>query len=870
MKIVEASVLTGPSLHANQPVMIVIVDPGPLAGWTVGRLDAERRRQLEGLLPDLPVAALAPDIALPDFYVHLLTTLQRAAGCLNVSASWHPVSESRQYRVTAEHETGLVALQAARVGAGLVNWLVPPGTALDADVRTGFDPALVIRRFIENSRAHRLDQTTEALVQEAVRRDIPWFRPHDHDRLVQLGQGVRQIRIRETITGRTPALAVSIARSKWRTHRLLTDSGLPATRQTVVYGPEQAVRAAESLGYPVVVKPDDRGGSLAVSVGLKTPGEVAAAFQKAREASATVLVEAVVPGENHRLLVVNGRLVAAASRQPAQVVGDGRRTVEQLVEELNRDPRRGAGFAALLVRVELDAEADRMLTAAGLGRKSVPAAGQQVVLRSAASISAGGTSVDVTGEVHPDNRVAAERAARLVGLDVAGVDFVTPDIRRSWRDVGGAILEVNPSPGLRPHWNAEGSPDVTAAVMDAIAPPGTRTRIPVAAITGTNGKTTTTLLTAHILGLDGRVVGTATTTGVRIGADAVAWGDRAGGRGCQMVLMDPGVDAAVLEFARRGLIRRGLVFDWCDVGAVLNIGTDHVGMDGIATVEDLARVKRLVVAHARHMAVLNADDRLCVQLADGLTARQTCYVSFGPDNPVVRRHVAAGRPAVWLDEAGEPTIVFHDGASPCAVIAVADVPITLGGAARHNIQNAMFATAIALGLGEPLASVRAGLRSFVSAPATNPGRFNLHDRLPFRVVVEFAHNAEAMQAMARFARALDVRGRRAVVLWSQGNRVDSHYTALANAAAGGFDRFVCTEPPDPRGRPPGEISRRLADGLRAAGVAEERIATVPDEDQAVARILAGAEAGDLVLICCCDAERAWRQITAFELGRRVS
>jgi cyanophycin synthetase len=336
-----------------------------------------------------------------------------------------------------------------------------------------------------------------------------------------------------------------------------------------------------------------------------------------------------------------------------------------------------------------------------------------------------------------------------------------------------------------------------------------------------------------------------------------------------MVLLDPLVEAAVLEHARRGLIRRGLVFDWCDVGAVLNVGSDHVGMDGIATIEDLAKVKRLVVAHARRMAVLNADDRLCVQLADGLTAKELCYVSLVADHPLVRRHVDAGHPAVWLAETGVPTIVLHDGSASFALCPVADIPIAMGGAARHNIQNAMFAAAIAFGLGEGLATIRAGLRTFVSDTTTNPGRFNSYDRLPFRVMVEFAHNAEAMQAAARFVRGLDVRGRRFAVLWSHGNRLDSHYPALSRAAAGGFDRFVCTEPPDPRGRSPGDIAQRLAAGLREAGVGDERIAIVPNEEEAVARALTEACAGDFVLICCSDSERAWRQITSFQLGAEI-
>lgn len=856
---------SGPNPYGRWPVIACRIELGPIAGQPLASLKPGFLAQLlrwvpamaGGAEPHAYVEALRsrPGASLVDVVADLATGLQRAAGAAirdgEVRPTRHPGTFDALYGY-AVADTGLRAWRTAFALIAVALATDPTGSETD--------PMKILRDFDRAARQSALDLTTAALVGEAERRGIPWVRPSELDRIVVFGQGCRQMRMRETITGQTSSLACSIARSKAVTNRILRDLGLPATRQLLVTSVPEAVRAARQIGYPVVVKPVDRGKGINVTVGIGDDAGVRAAAQKVLRGGSAALVEAVVPGDDHRLLVVKGKLVAAAQRLPGRVVGDGVHSIAELVAAVNRDPERGVGFSKRFVRLQFDDEAHRQLRVAGLVPGSVPARGRIVPLRGTANISTGGTAVDRTPVVHPDNRMAAERAARAVGLDIAGVDFITPDISRSWREVGGAICEVNPSPGLRPHWVSQDSPDATVAVMDAVYAPGDDGRIPIATVTGTNGKTTTTLLVAHILGLDGRVVGAATTDGVRIGGQQVAWGDYAGANGARIVLADASVQAAVLEFARRGLIYKGLTVDAYEVGAVLNVGSDHVGMDDIATVGEMAGLKRLVAAHARRLAVLNADDPLCVGMVPGLGAERVGYVSLDSGNPVVASHVAAGGLAVWFD--GD-RLLLHDGDTTQPLVDIIDIPIAVHGAARHNVQNAAFAALIAWGLGEHPDAIRRGLASFVSDPASNPGRCNLVEGLPFPVLIEFAHNAEAVAATAAFAARMAVPGRRIVVLWSHGNRCDEHYARVGQAAADAFDLFICTEPADTRGRPKQEIANRLGAGLRAAGVADSRIRVIPQEEEAVAAALAAAMPGDLVVICCKEYRRACEQVAAF-------
>ncbi len=480
-------------------------------------------------------------------------------------------------------------------------------------------------------------------------------------------------------------------------------------KQKLVYGEREAVRAAERIGSPVVVRPLNANHGRGVSIRLMDREQVETAFRHALEHGRTVIVEGFIEGFDHRMLVVDGELIAVAQRLPGHVVGDGESTIEDLVEAVNADPRRGIGHEKVLTRLTFDHQAERLLELRGYTRRSVPPKGERVFLRSTGNLSTGGTAVDQTDVVHPDNREMAVRAAKAIGLDVAGVDFLTNDITKSYKQTRGAICEVNAAPGFRMHVApSEGEPrDAAGPVMDMLFPPGTPSRIPIAAITGTNGKTTCARMAAHIHKLAGGHVG------VYIDGHRTVEGDMTGPIAARMVSRDPSVDVAVLETARGGLLRAGLGYRKCSVGAVLNVAADHLGLRGVNTIEELANVKRVVMEVALDVAVLNADDALCLRMADHTEASRVCYVTMNPRHPLVKEHIRAGGYAVVLETAINGQIItLYDRGSHLPLLWTHQIPATLDGRAMHNVQNAMFAAATTYAMSVRLEDIRHGLQTF--------------------------------------------------------------------------------------------------------------------------------------------------------------
>jgi cyanophycin synthetase len=583
-------------------------------------------------------------------------------------------------------------------------------------------------------------------VRAAEARDIPWMRLNDYS-LIQLGHGKYQQRIQATVTSNTRHIAVEIASDKEETNRILGELGLPVPKQMLARSPEGAERAAERLGYPVVVKPLDANHGRGVSLDLKTGAEVRAAFEKAREHARTAVVENFITGFDHRMLVVNGELIAVAKRVPGHVVGDGERTIEQLVAVVNSDPRRGIGHEKVLTRLELDAQAETMMAKKGVTKDTVLPRGELLFLRGTGNLSTGGTAIDLTDVVHPDNRDMAVRAAKAIGLDVCGVDFITPDISQSYRDIGGGICELNAAPGFRMHVApTEGTPrDVAGPVMDMLFPRGSPSKIPIAAITGTNGKTTTSRMLAHIQKMAGHTVGLTTTDGVYIDGERTVAGDMTGPQSAQMVLRDPNVDLAVLETARGGLLRAGLGYRSCNVGAVLNVAADHLGLAGIDTLEQLAEVKRIVIEVARDCAVLNADDPLCLQMGDHTKATRIAWVTMNPRQELVKQHIRAGGLAAVLEEGinGQMITLFDKGAH-MPLLWTHLVPATIEGKAMHNVQNALFAAVMAYAMGVKIENIRQGLRTFDTSYFQVPGRTNVFDEHPFKVLFDYGHNPPAV------------------------------------------------------------------------------------------------------------------------------
>jgi cyanophycin synthetase len=870
-------------LYAHFPVIRLELDLGALEAWPTGRLGPEFVDALVAAVPGLAEHGCSyrtpgglirrmkegEGTWLGHVLEHVAIELQNMAG-EDVTFGKTRSIDGRPgvYTVVYEYVQREEGIEAGELALRLLCSLLP------ADVRAQLDGDAVPAEwdwpeardtFIRYAQRRALGPSTSSLVKAAEARGIPWLRLNEQS-LVQLGHGKYQQRIQATVTGRTPHIAVELASDKEETNKILVSLGLPAPRQELVQSEAGAVRAARRIGYPVVTKPYNGNHGRGISIRLTTEEEVIAGFNKAKEISRSVIVETYLEGDDHRLLVVNGELVAATRRTPGHVVGDGVHTIRELVAIVNQDPRRGVGHEKVLTRIELDAQAEMMMARAGVDADSVPEPDRVIYLRSTANLSTGGTATDVTDIIHPDNRDMAVRAIRAIGLDVGGVDFLTTNIAESYKSIGGGICEVNAAPGFRMHVApSEGKPrDVAGPVIDMLFPPGTPSRVPIAAITGTNGKTTTSRMLAHIAKMAGFTPGLTTTDGVYIDGQRTVEGDMTGPVSARMVLADPMIDFAVLETARGGLLRAGMGVSEVDVGAVLNVQSDHLGMKGIDTLEQLGEVKRIVVEVARDCAVLNADDPNVLKMGGYTDARVICYVTMNPSHGLVREHIRAGGRACAL-EAGVngQMITLYDKGSHIPLLWTHLIPATLEGRALHNVQNAMFAAAMAFSLGIKLDAIRQGLRTFDTTFFQAPGRMNVFNEHPFKVLLDYGHNAHAVGTMAELAQRLDVQGRRIVVLAGPGDRRDEDLHAIAKAVAGKFDHYICRRDDDLRRRAADEVPKIMAGVLQAEGVAENAVSIIPDEQEAIESALKMAQSGDLLLVFADALTRSWKQITKF-------
>ncbi|WP_334178985.1 cyanophycin synthetase [Pseudoxanthomonas sp.] len=880
MRILERSVYVGPSQHAHFPVIRLLLDLGELEQWPTARLGPGF---IDGLVAAVPsLAEHGCSYREPGGFLrrmregegtwlghvleHVAIELQNIAG-EDVTFGKTRSVDGRPgiYTVVYEYAQREEGIAAGELALRLLCSLMPEGIRPAGSVPADWAWEEARDDFIRYAQKRALGPSTASLVRAAEERGIPWLRLNNQS-LIQFGHGKYQQRIQATVTGKTPHISVELASDKEETNKILGSLGLPVPRQHLVTSQSEAVRAAQRLGGPVVLKPYNGNHGRGITINISGDDEIRAAFDAAREHSRSVIVETFQEGADHRLLVVNGELIAATRRTPGHVVGDGRKTITELVEIVNQDPRRGVGHEKVLTRLELDREANLMMERVGYTADSVPKEGEVVFLRSTANLSTGGTATDVTDVIHPDNRDMAVRAVRAIGLDVGGVDFISPNIAESYKNIGGAICEVNAAPGFRMHVApSEGTPrDAAGPVIDMLFPPGTPSRVPIAAVTGTNGKTTTARMLAHITKMAGYTPGLTTTDGVYIDGQRTVEGDMTGPVSARMVLSDPHVDLAVLETARGGLLRAGMGVPEVDVGAVINIAADHLGLKGIDTLEQLAEIKRIVVEVARDCAVLNADDVNVLKMSGYTDAKTICYVTMNPSHALVREHIRAGGRACAL-EAGVNghMVTLYDKGSHIPLMWTHLIPATLEGRALHNVQNAMFAAAMAFSLGIKLDAIRHGLRTFDTTFFQAPGRMNVYDEHPFKVVMDYAHNAHAVGMMADLAQRLEVAGRRIVVVAAPGDRRDEDIQDIARAVAGRFDHYVVKRDDSLRGRDGDEVPRIIARALQAAGVAETAIEQIPDEQQAIDAALRMGRPGDLLLVFADALARSWKQITKF-------
>ena len=886
MKIVSTDVYVGPNIYAHFPVIRHVLDLGELEDWPTGRLGSDFIDPMLELLPGLQdhgcsyrepggfVRRLTDDEGtwLGHVMEHVAIELQNVAGSAVTFGRTRSIDgQAGHYSMVFQYKDVAVGREASGLALKLIHSLLPgavkPTEAPDDD----WDFAEERDGFIRYAQRRAFGPSTASLVAAAEERGIPWLRLNRHS-LVQFGHGRYQQRIQATTTGRTSNIAVELASDKEETNSILRDLGLPVPKQRIVRSTSEAVRAAGRIGYPVVVKPLAGNHGRGVSINLRAPDEVRVAFDKAREHGRTIVIESHIEGFDHRLLVINGELVAGAKRVPGHVVGDGKHTIEALVDTVNEDPRRGVGHEKVLTRLEFDHQAERMLARCGYDRNTVPEKGEVVYLRSTANLSTGGTAIDVTDIMHPDNREMAIRAINAIGLDIGGVDFLTRDISESYRDAGGGICEVNAGPGFRMHVApSEGTPrDVAGPVIDMLFPPDRPSRIPIAAITGTNGKTTTARMLAHILKLSGHTVGLTSTDGVYIDGKLSVPGDMTGPVSAQMILRDPSVDVAVMETARGGMLRSGLGFQECNVVACLNVTADHLGLRGIETLEQLAAVKRVPVEIAKDAAVLNADDPLCLQMADYTEAERLSYVTMNPSHALVKQHIRAGGQAFVLEQGmNGHMITIYDNESHTPLLWTHLIPATIEGRATHNVQNAMFAAALAYNMDIGLEDIRHGLRTFDSTFFQTPGRMNIYSEHPFKVILDYAHNPAAVSAMCALVDRFEVEGRRIVVLSAPGDRRDEDIREIASISAGHFDHFICRCDDNRRGRGKDEVAVMLKNKLLEEGIPADQIEVVADEQEATTRALESGAPGDLVLILGDNIKRTWKQIIYFNSGAKI-
>ena len=762
--------------------------------------------------------------------------LQAAAGCSVAFGQTMSTPEQGVYQVVFQYTEEPVGRLALELAEALCL------AALNAE---SFDTTQALARLRELDEDVRLGPSTGSIVNAATARGIPHRRLTEGS-LVQFGWGSKQLRIQAAETGNTSAIAEAIAQDKDLTKMLLEAAGVPVPRGFIADNDTQGWEIANKIGLPVVVKPRDGNQGKGVAVNIETREQLSAAFKIASEISRDVIVEQYIPGHDFRMLVIGNQLVAAARRDPPAVIGDGKQTVAQLVDEVNTDPLRGDGHATALTKIRFDEIALATLAAQGLTTHSVPEKGKRVLLRNNANLSTGGSATDVTDEVHPELAARMVTAAQMVGLDIAGVDLVAETILKPMEAQRAGIVEINAAPGLRMHLSPSfGKPrPVGEAIIASMFSQGDNARIPVIAVAGTNGKTTTVRLAAHLLSVSGKRVGMTNSDGVYIEQRCIDTGDCSGPRSARNVLLHPDVDAAVFETARGGILREGLAFDRCDVAIVTNIGIgDHLGMNFINTVETLALVKRVIVQNvAPHgTAVLNAADPQVSKMAQVCPGSVT-FFALERQHPVLNTHRAQGKRVVFCDDAH----IVCSEAGQEQRLALASIPLTRNGTISFQIENAMAAVAAVWALGLDWSTIRAGLTSFVNDAQTAPGRFNVFDYRGATVIADYGHNPDAIQALVQAIESMPAT-KRTVVISGAGDRRDEDISRQTEILGEIFDHAILYQDQCQRGREDGEVLALLQRGLKNVSRTKE-ISEIRGEFLAIDTALAKLKPGELCLI----------------------
>lgn len=850
MKILETRVLRGPNYWSNRRHHLIVmrIDLEEMEHQPSNTIPGFPQR-LEKLIPSLYehrcsrgyeggfLERLAAGTWMGHVMEHVALEIQVMAGMACGFGRTQTEDQEGIYNVVFAYEQERAGLYAARAAFDIVRAMIA-GESYDIDKD--------IQQLRQIREEERFGPSTASIIDAAERRNIPVLRLNNYS-LVQLGWGVYQQRIQATVTGQTSSIGLEIAFDKEETKNMLHSNACPVPRGYVVQSRAEMQEAVSAIGFPVVIKPVDSHHGKGATINISKADDAEIAFEAAGNHSDRVIVEKYIHGNDYRLLVINHEVVAAARRIPAHVVGNGRHTIGELIETVNQDPRRGFGHEKMLTEITVDEMTLRLLEQAGMTLETVLPQGEMFYLKTTANLSTGGVSEDVTDTVHSYNVFMAERVSRIIGLDICGIDIIAPGLSEPISENKGAIIEVNGAPGFRMHLSpTRGTPrNVAEPVIDMLFPRTQPSRIPIVSVTGTNGKTTTVRLIAHIMQMNGRKAGCTTTDGIYIQNRLLYKGDCSGPESARFVLRDPTVDYAVFETARGGILRSGLGYDSGNVGVVTNVASDHLGISGIHSLEQLTRLKSIVVEniHPDGFAVLNADDDYVFSMLENISCNAALF-SMNAENPRIHTHCAAGGlAAVYADG----TIVLRKGDWEIPVDKAINIPLTYSGKAVFQVQNVLAACLTAYVEGVKIEDLQIGLQTFFPSPAQLPGRMNIFELDRFRVLIDYAHNPASMEAIGRFVRAMGA-CRSVGIIAGTGDRRDEDLREYGRTAARYFDQVIVWEDQDyARGRDSREIMDLVLEGARSSsGKMEVRV--ILSEDDAVDHALSGAAAGSIICI----------------------
>ena len=847
MKILKIQALRGPNIWSikRKKLIQMRLDLEETEQFPTNKIEGFRER-LEKLLPTL-IEHRCSEGCRGGFFMrieqgtwmghvieHIALEIQTLAGMDTGFGRTRETKTPGTYNVVFSYMEENVGLFAAESAVAIAEALIK---GVDYDLEYDLLKMREIRERV------RLGPSTGSIVEEAVNRDIPWIRLGTNS-LVQLGYGVNQMRFQATITCKTSSIAVDMACNKELTKKMLDMASIPVASGSICVNEDDLVQTIEKIGYPIVLKPLDGNHGKGASINVTNWEDAVSGLAFAKEYSNRIIVEKFITGFDFRILVIDNKLVAAAKRVPAHVVGDGKNTIQELINLTNLDPRRGYGHENVLTKIDVDRDTEDLLEKLNYTLENIPRKGEIVYLKSTANLSTGGTSVDVTDMMHPENIFLAERISRVIGLDICGVDIMAENLTQPLKENGGVILEVNAAPGFRMHLApSEGLPrNVAAPVIDMLYPPGKTCRVPIFAITGTNGKTTTTRLLAHIVKNNGCKVGFTTSDGIYIQNHMMEKGDTTGPLSAEYVLRDPTVEFAVLETARGGILRSGLGFSRCDIGIITNIQEDHLGLDDIHTLDDLARVKATVVKSVKKdgWAILNADDEQCVKIGEELDCK-VAYFSMNEENPLIKKLCAEGK-TVAVYENGFITI--KKGEWKIRIERATHVPLTLGGKAKFMIANVLAATLASYLWGFKTEDISLSLQTFIPSAAQTPGRMNIFEFKRFKVLIDFAHNASGYRGVEEYLHSVEATKKIGIIA-GVGDRRDEDIKECAKIAARMFDHIIIRQEKHLRGRTEEEIINLIMEGIIESGrsVTHE---IIPKEVEAIRHAINCAEEGSFI------------------------